>query len=83
MRMRNPEPSLPDTRQVVVTNHSVVIDGRDITHMVTEVEMRVRPDSWPLVLITAAPDEILYSGSAVVPEVPLDGIARLRKRLGQ
>ena len=29
------------------------------------------------------PDHILYSGSAVVPKVPLDGIARLRKRLGR
>ena len=30
------------------------------------------------------PDHILYSGSAaVVPEVPLDGIERLRKRLGR
>ena len=28
--MRNPAPSLPDTRQVVVTNDSVTIDGRDI-----------------------------------------------------
>lgn len=27
----DPSPSLPDTRQVTVTNDSVVVDGRDIT----------------------------------------------------
>ncbi len=81
--MRNPATSLPDTRQVVVTNHSVVIDGRDISHLVTAVDINVQAGSWlPQVVITAAPDHILYSGSAVVPEVPLDGIERLRKRLG-
>ena len=74
---------LPDTRQVTVTNDSVVIDGRDISNMVTAVDISVRHDSLPRVWIPALPDTILYSGVAVVPEPPLDGIERLRKRLGR
>ena len=77
-------PSLPDSRQVTVTNDSVVIDGRDITHMVHAVTLQVRADGYPpRVVLTALPDTVLYSGPAVVPEVPLDGIERLRRRLGQ
>ncbi len=80
----DPSTSLPDTRSVTVTNDSVVVDGRDISNMVTAVDINVRADGWPpQVVITAAPDHILYSGSVVVPEVPLDGIERLRKRLGR
>lgn len=33
--------------------------------------------------VTILPDTVLYSGPAVVPEVPLDGIERLRRRLGR
>ena len=77
-------PSLPDTRLITITNDSVVVDGRDITDMVTAVDINVRSDGYPpRVWIAAIPDVVLYSGSAVVPKVPLDGIARLRKRLGR
>ncbi len=43
-------------------------------------DITVRYNATP---VSVDPDHILYSGSAVVPEVPLDGIERLRKRLGQ
>ncbi len=76
--------SLPDPRQVTVTNHSVVVDGRDVSDMVTAVDINVRADGYPpQVVITALPDAILYSGSAMVTGVPLDGIERLRRRLGR
>ena len=76
-------PSLPDPRQVTVTNHSVIVDGRDISDMVTAVDIRVTPEAFPVLNLQIAPDHILYSGRAMVPEVPLDGIERLRRRLGQ
>ena len=73
-----------DTRQVTVTNDSVVVDGRDISNMVTEAVVYVTADGYPPVLrLEMVPDELLYSGLTVVPEVPLDGIERLRKRLGR
>ena len=66
-----------DTRSVTVTNDSVIIDGR-------AVGIRVQADGRPpRVVITGLSDTVLYSGSAVVTGVPLDGIERLRKRLGQ
>ena len=69
---------------VVVTNDSVVIDGRDVSNMVTAVDINVRADGYPpQVVITAAPDAVLYSGPAVVTDLPLDGIERLRRRLDQ
>ena len=79
----NSPTSLPDTRSVTVTNDSVVVDGRDVSNMVTAVHFSLRPNSFPVVELEIAPDAVLYSGPAVVPEVPLDGIERLRKRLGR
>ena len=75
--------SLPDPRQVTVTNDSVVVDGRDVSDMVTAVDIRVTHDAFPVLQFQVVPDVVLYSGSAMVPGVPLDGIARLRKRLGR
>ena len=72
-----------DTRSVTVTNDSVVVDGRDISHMVTAVDIRVRYNAFPVLELEVAPDHVLYSGTAVVPGVPLDGIERLRRRLGR
>ena len=71
------------TRSVVVTNDSVVIDGHDISNMVTAAQLTVTHVSFPVLPLELVPDEILYSGSALVPKVPLDGFARLRKRLGR
>ncbi len=75
-------PILPDLRSVTVTNHSVVVDGRDISHMVTAVDIRVSPGATVLEL-EIVPDTVLYSGLAMVAEVPLDVIEPLRKRLGR
>ena len=72
--------SSPDTRSITVTNDSVVVNGHDVSNMVTAVDIRVSYNTTP---VSVDPDHILYSGSVVVPEVPLDGIERLRKRLGQ
>ena len=74
--------SSPDTRQVAITNDSIVIDGHDIIHMVTSVQLTVTPNAVVLEL-ELVPDTVFYSGPAVVPKVPLDGIERLRKRLGR
>ena len=75
--------SSPDTRQVVVTNDSVIIDGRDITHMVTGVHLTVTAGAVSVLELKLVPDEILYSGLAIIPRMPLNGIERLRKRLGR
>jgi hypothetical protein len=83
---------MTDTRSVVVTNDSVVIDGCDVSNMVTAVDINVRAGGFPpRVWITATPGTVLYSGPAVVPDfdsyivadLPLDGIERLRQRLRQ
>lgn len=84
MRMRNPAPSLPDTRQVTIIIDTVIIDGRDISNMVTGARFIISAyDAFPVLELEMDPDELLYSGPAIVPEVPLDGIERLRKWLGQ
>ena len=71
-------------RSVELTDNSVVIDGRDISNLVTGVDLHIRADQpWPYLSIDMAPDAILYSGPAEVAGVPLDGIARLRERLRQ
>ena len=75
--------SSQDTRRVVLTNDSVVIDGRDISHMVTGLQLTMSGMALPVLELETVSDEILYSGIAVVSGVPLNGIARLRQRLGQ
>ncbi len=79
----NPSRSLPDTHQVTITNNSVVVDGRDISHMVTGVRFSLSPNVVPVLELEIVPDAVLYSGPAVVPKVPLDGIERIRKWLGR
>ncbi len=75
--------SLPDTRQVTVTNDSVVVDGRDISNLVVSAQLTVEAGAVTVLELDMIPDAVLYSGPVVVPEVPLDGIARLRKRLSR
>ncbi len=83
MRSMPLSPSLPDTRQVTITNHSVVVDGRDISDMATGLQLTMSGMALPVLELEAVPDAILYSGPAVIPKVPLDGIERLRQRLGR
>lgn len=68
---------------VEITNRSVIIDSRDVSNMVSGVQFSLTPDDFPVLKLEIAVDEILYSGSAVVPKVPLDGIERLRHRLAR
>lgn len=81
--MRFQASSLPDTRQVTITNHSVVVDGRDISHMVTGAHLTVSYNAYPVLELEIVPDAVLYSGSAMVPDLPLDGIERIRKWLSK
>ncbi len=88
-------------RTVELTDHSVVIDGRDVSNLVTGAQLTISAhDAWPVLDLTMLPDVVLYYGRAEVPgtrhvearaygtqphgsgDVPLDGIERLRQRLG-
>ncbi len=70
------------TRTVELTDHSVVIDGRDVSSLVTGTQLTITRQA-PILDLQLVPDAVLYSGSAEVSGVPLDGIERLRRRLGR
>lgn len=65
-------------RHVELTQHSLIVDGRDISNMATGARVEVRAGAHPEVWITAVPDEILFAADAITHGVPLDGIERLR-----
>ena len=71
---------MSDLRLVELTNNRLVIDGQDISHLVVAARVDVRHDSFPILRLECVPDEVLFTGMAVVDGVPLDGIARLRAR---
>ncbi len=62
---------------------TLVVDGQDISNLCTSVDLHIDPTNVPTVTIHAVPDAVLYSGPADVSGVPLDGIERLRQRLGR
>ena len=87
--MTNPT-SLPPTEPDTTTHPVLLVDydhleppiarhGGDIT-ILPDPDFTVGYNTTPIRLM---PDSILYTGSVVVPVVPLDGIARLRRRLGR
>ena len=67
-------------RRVELSPNGVVIDGRDISNLVVAARVEISHNSFPVVQLDVLPDEFLFVGEAVVEGVPLDGIARLRRR---
>jgi hypothetical protein len=66
---------------VRITNKEVIINGRDIGHIITQAQVTVRPDSYPLVRLEIDPWMVEYEGRAEVSRSDHDGIARLRARV--
>ena len=77
------ERHMRNLRQVELTNNRVVVDGQDISHMVTAASIELRVGHHPILTLETLPDEILFVGEAETDGVPPDGIARLRERISR
>ncbi len=73
-----------ELRSVEITDHSVKINGLNITDMVTACDIHLDSYLIPEVTIHSVPEVFSFKGTALVddPRLPRsDGIERLRRRL--
>jgi len=71
---------MKEPQNVKLTNRQVVVNGHDISNMVTQVQLTLRADSWPLLRLDIDPYLVEYQGRVEVSQSNHDGIARLRAR---
>ncbi len=53
---------------IEILNHSVVINGLDISDMITGCDIHIDADSFPTVTILSSPDVISFKGIALVDD---------------
>jgi hypothetical protein len=68
---------------VEVTERSVHVDGVDMSMITADLDLEIRPGSWPRVTLWIDTDLVTYVGRAEVSTPTLDGIERLRTRLNR
>ncbi len=59
-------------RTVEITDHSVKINGLDISDMVTATDIHLDPNSFPTVTLHSSPDVFSFTGTALVDDPRLD-----------
>lgn len=69
-------------RQVELTEQTVVVDGRDVSDWCRGYQLTINVGDAPRLVLDSIVGEVAYAGPAYVEDVPFDGIARLRERLG-
>ncbi len=61
-----------ELRSVEITDNRLVINGLDITSMITKAEITLADDSFPVVTIHSRPDVLSFKGTALVDDPRLD-----------
>jgi hypothetical protein len=72
----------PRRTHIEITERSVTLDGKDISHLVHTIDVTVGVNRAPTVWLGCHAYFVTADLDASVYGIPFDGIARLRARLG-